>query len=143
MRRTICVFLFVSVMLFPACRPMPTYVSTNGIQYYSATKWFRHDIEHQETAFLKAFEKLKGVSPYKSVQGLRVIVTEEPIDCGGIDANGCQDNDVIVVKNLGTAYDSALTHEIAHWLQQDLFGITDYEHSDKELWRIADTQYID
>ena len=129
-------------LLLLSCPPAPTYVSSRGVRYY-ACEWDRSAIERQESGFLDAFTALKG-QPTASIAEVYVIVHKKDDDIGcpnGKGCNGYQDGKFLVVRDLGSPGASAVTHEMAHYLQQVLWKIDDYDHVDKELWAIADKQY--
>lgn len=133
----------LSLVLGLSCTPKPAYVSTHNVRYYSDDfAWAPSDIEAQESGFIAEFEKLKGVKADILSEAFVILHPKEyDIQCPDKPCNGYQDGKYLVVRDLGAPAVSALTHEMAHYLQWALFGIDDYEHADTELWNIADRQY--
>lgn len=126
------------------CGPAPDWTSSNGTRYYDASRWDPVQIQAQEDWFLAQVLELPGYNPKSVMQAMseaEVQVWAEPIPCGPASksglCNGLQDYHRLHVRDLGCPFNSALTHEMAHWIQQ-VQGRDDYAHAEKELWAIAD-----
>lgn len=92
---------------------------------------------------MEAFSALKGL-PATAISEAYVIVHKKEDDIGCPNSKGCngyQDGRFLVIRDMGSPGASAVTHEMAHYLQQVLWRIDDYNHEDKELWSIADRNY--
>lgn len=125
-----------------ACSPEPALVSALGVEYYGDVPWSLAEIDRQEAGWLSAIDSL-GEYPEAaaSLDGAQIAVhPDEPFDCGGVLANGCNDGRVSAVRGIVPIGHSAVTHELAHWLDWTI-GRTDYAHEHYLLWLYSDAEY--
>ena len=125
--------------------PPPTYVSTHGVPYFesSPNEWHRAEIETQESAFIA--NASMGLNPPGVVDAVAhtwgVNVVDAAFACSGSPTgrcNGQELNGELEVVNLGCPYNSALAHEMLHWVFGYLRnGDNDPQHLDP-LWQTVD-----
>ena len=141
---------FALLLLLAGCRyfPPPDYTSAAGVEYrfeFNTPKWDVSQIELQEQAFIEKISSYPGYTHDDVIRSLgRAYVWVYPSKFGCIASptgycSGEQDGLNLDIADLGCPGKSAVTHEMAHWLQQDIYGITDYNHTDKAFWAIADS----
>lgn len=120
----------------------PDYVSSHGVKYFFDTEqWSPESIEAQEQGFLAALPDRYCQGTSRALSRTVVFVEPAPIPCASGLCNGIEDYNVLWVRDLGSPGRSALTHEMAHWLQEDIFKVVDYRHVEKDLWAAADRIY--
>ena len=142
-------FAYLAVLSVCSCVGQPDYVSTIGVRYYlpEGSTWTHEQIEAQEQGFywqvagLPAYGSLTAI--LKAASGMTVTVHAEKFQCkmsASGYCNGIQDGAFLEVVDLGCPGNSALTHEMAHYLQLALRGVVDYDHTETDLWGIANSQ---
>ena len=135
---------WLALALLTACGGLraPDYVSTAGAEYRfeGTAPWLPDQIEAQEQGFLKALPPGYEQAG-KAMKLAQVFVYPSKLQCGTGWCNGLEDYQELSVVDLGCPAKSALTHEMAHLLQWDLKGVTDYDHTETLLWTVADAQY--
>ena len=137
---------FVLILLLAGCGlRAPDYVSAAGVEYrFEGRAWDSAQIEAQEQGFLRAlppgYERAQD-----AMREVRVFVYPDKFHCVSSPTgwcNGVQDYQDLSLRALDCPGKSALTHEIAHFLEQYVKGITDYDHVvEPELWKAADVLY--
>jgi hypothetical protein len=135
-------------LLIVACGPQPDFTTPQGVEVYKngireitpALMW--KAIELYAIEFPK---ELGFISEHKVRNALSWVVLEwerEPFGCWykkdgrwveGL-CSGTQDYEYLRVVWFGTIPDTALYHELTHWIMQCEFGIEDYGHQYKEFW---------
>ncbi len=87
-------------------------------------------------------DRFDSTGVMKTVSQVQVYVYAEKIPCGASSpsgyCNGLQDYNRLHVVQRTCPFNSALTHEITHWIQQSLEHQDDYNHVDTGLWAIGD-----
>lgn len=135
---------FLTILL-AACTS-PDFVSEAGVRYYyeaDAGHWAPDEINAQEQGFI---QEVAGPNyPMESVRDAlahtEVTITADHVPCPWASETGCnglQDGYYLTVRNMGCPGASALTHEMAHLLQQTIHGWTDYKHTETALWELAE-----
>lgn len=123
----------------------PDYISSNGVEYYlHDAGWDPKDIELQENFFLNNISQVPGYSKSKldisqvwvEVKPDAFICTEQRILCNGTSDVYLRQE--LYIRNMGCPFNSATSHEMAHYLQYFIFNINDYNHTDFNIWSIAD-----
>ncbi len=136
---------FALALILAACGPAPDYRSSHGVAYFfDEVEWSHEEIEEQETWFLTQVVSNPGYPETRVLEALEQVEVHlkiDPIPCGySKGCNGLQDYEVLLVRAHACPFQSALTHEMAHWLQQALHGVNDYRHEEVELWKIANSR---
>lgn len=138
------IILLASSCLSTGCSRIPDYTSPNGVSYFyeaDVTPWETSQIDAQEAGFLAAIEVHPGYENSRAaLAGVSVTVYGAKYHCNTSATGWCDgDEDFanLSVVRLDCPGNSALTHEMLHWLDWTLRGVTDYDHTGP-LWSIAD-----
>lgn len=129
-----------------ACSNSADFVSQHGVRLFyqkGANRWDEAQVNNQELYFL---DKLKKAGIYleadKALAEAAAYIYPDKIACGSSSptgyCNGLQDYSSVHVRDMGCPYNSAYTHELAHWVQQAA-GVSDYSHTESMLWNIANS----
>ncbi len=141
---------YLPLLMILGCVAQPDYTSSHNVKYYFEyeTSWDAQQIEHQEAFFINNVSKLDGYPLDKVLFSMRevvVLVYPKPLKCDwvapGAHCNGYQSGHALYLVQLDCVYASALTHEMAHWLQMSIHEGYDPGHTEKLLWDIADLPY--
>lgn len=130
-------------LLSLSCGPSADIVSKNGASFYlNQANWTKMQIDQQEDWFIEQLGNL-GVSYSRpavvtSMKRVYVYLYDAPIPCYTGLCNGMQNGSKLHVVNRGCPAVSAYTHELMHWLQEDIRGYVDYDHKEVGVWKIAD-----
>lgn len=142
--KTLLFFAVLAACL--GCSDNADFVSQHGVRFFyqkGANGWNETQINSQESHFL---DKLREAGIYpdaeKALAEATAYIYPDKIPCGSSSptgyCNGLQDYSNVHVRDMGCPYNSAYTHELAHWVQQ-VAGINDYSHTESILWNIADS----
>lgn len=123
----------------------PDHVTGSGVQiiYKSDKTWWKPEqIDKQELHLLNGLKEA-GLYPdaAEALSQVTAYIYPDKMPCPSSPTgycNGLQDYTNIYVRDMGCPYNSAYTHELAHWIQQAA-GVDDYNHEEKALWEIADS----
>ena len=129
------------VLLLAACGPPPDYVSNRGISYYwQGASWDTNLIEEQEDWLFTRLPPDLADKPVESELGhVRVLVYPDMLRCSSGDCWGRQDYSVLHVTARDCPFNSALSHEIGHWMQFFFLKKTEYLHESTNYWYIVDS----
>ena len=131
-----------------SCGPAPSYTSSHGAEYwFDGAAWPPAQIEAQEAGFEDSVVS-SGLYTREQVERAlstsRVQVYPDKFRCSSSPTTWCagdEDYEQLSVESDGCPGKSALTHEVAHWLEFQAKGITDYTHTvELELWKAADAE---
>lgn len=133
----------LAFLALTACSARPDYVSARGATYYfQSAHWQPEQIEAQESHFVEHVP-----APWLPRQAAiavgrtTVFVVPDTFACMGSPTGRCSEeelSDALTVADRGCPFNSALTHGIAHVMQGHA-GVYDPQHTDLELWRVADS----
>ena len=137
------------LILLCSCGPRATLVSAKGTQIFFKdpdVSWTQETVDEQESWFVDRLDLLgtryTRQDVEKTLKTLEADVYTQPIQCGSASktglCNGLQNYNVLLVRDMGCVASSAYTHEMLHWLQQSLHHETDYDHTEPDVWSIAD-----
>ena len=130
----------------------PDFVSSRGVSYrydFQAIPWDPAQIEAQEAGFVGALEDFTyfvypPVQVSKALSKAQVAVVPDAFPCGifsDAQCNGLEYDEQIEVRRFDCPAQSALTHELAHWIRQAVRGDPDIAHTDTNLWQAANAHY--
>jgi len=130
-------------LLLAACSPPPDYVSSYGTEYYfqPGVHWDGWQIEAQESAFIG---QLSAITKYnqalKALPWVHVLVYPDTMHCSWVEGGSCEgfQDGVALYVHGKCPFESALTHEEMHWIQQYTDGGYDPSHLEPKVWAIAD-----
>lgn len=132
------------LLLAAACGehvPNADFRSAMGIRYYWDDSSFEPaQIEAEEEYLLLGLpEEFNSVKVDQALSRTTVHVQSDPIPLKGYPkgVNGYQDHGFLMVRNMGCVFNSALGHEIFHYIQE-VHGIYDINHEDP-FWKYADS----
>lgn len=138
------------LFLLSACAPglVPDIVTEKGVSIFfrGSTTWEKVDVDEQEAWFVARLDRVSnGYRSWdvdRSLAKVEVDLYDDKIECGRASptgyCNGLQNYNVLLIRNMGCVFNSAYTHELMHWLQQDIKNYTDYNHEEQNIWPIAD-----
>lgn len=131
-----------------ACGPPADIVSVHGVSVFfieDGISWTEESVNEQEVWFVGRLTELPGYDRREvldSLEKISVHVFRDPIPCGSSSptglCNGRQRGSLLEVRDMGCVSASAYTHEILHRLQADIRHRQDYDHSEPNVWPIAD-----
>ncbi len=131
------------VLLSLSCGPSADIVSKHNVSFYlNEANWTKLQVDLQEDWMIEQLGNL-GVAyrredVEKSMRKTVVFVYDSPIPCYAGLCNGMQNGTKLHVVDRGCPAVSAYTHELMHWLQEDIRGYVDYDHKEIGVWQIAD-----
>ena len=127
-----------------ACERPPDYISHAGVSYrWHGAEFDVGQIEAQESWFTSQIEVTLHYNTHMVTYGqfaAEVTVYPAPVHCLGPSSGLCHGVEMggaISVQDEGTVAQSALTHEEAHWIREQVLGDADAAHLDTALWAIA------
>lgn len=127
----------------PPAATAPDFTSAAGVGFWLGpdSNWKPEQIQEEEDWFVAglAGTDYSGSKILKALARARVYVTQDPIPCQSGLCNGIENENLLEVRNMACVHGSALNHEEAHWLQLQVHGFTDYNHTETALWQVADS----
>jgi hypothetical protein len=144
---TLLMRLILFSLFLAACGPPPTFITQYDPYYLNSTdiKWTAEQAKAQELYLVRNLMSL-GYDYNEVVKNLTkasVYVYDHPVDCPGSSpsnlCNGLEYGAMLMVRDMGCPYNSAVSHEQAHWLRGQIKGDADFYHLDTALWTIADS----
>lgn len=143
--------VFLICLLFPSleCRAPPDIASKHGASIYfrsPAVTWTKGEVDEQEDWFIERLS-VNPKYPQKTILGalsrVEALVHMDPIECGTLSptglCNGLQSGPRLEVRAFSCVFQSAYTHEVFHWLQQQSYGDPDLYHTETSAWAVADS----
>ncbi len=133
-------------MIGSACLRQPDFTSANGVEYRFETDhpwmpWSPEDINLVEDGLIARVSQIPGYNQdatRTSLRKVQVFIYPSQFRCISSPSgwcNGQEDYQELSVVDMGTPQNSALAHEMIHWLQYDLHGVTDYDHESNDgIW---------
>jgi hypothetical protein len=138
------VIKFIVLILLISCDPGPVMVTKHGVKVMiNEPGWAVKDMEDREAKFMKDLDQLGYPAELvlTVLPMVQAFIYNKSIPCQ--NANGCNGTtflNKVSVRNLGSPAKSAYCHELLHFLQWKLYNVSDPEHKDLVLWKVADDQ---
>lgn len=146
MHFAVCFDVLVCMVILAACGREADYKSKAGARYYlQGARWKPEDIEAQEKHLLAGLVDGLGFDRVRAASGmerLSVYVMPDRFACSASASGYCNGEELeamLMVRDMGCPFNSALSHETAHWLLQWSTGSADGSHSMGPLWSLADS----
>lgn len=138
----ICCIVFIKIYY-----STPKWITAQGVGVWEDIPWFdsagKIKLNKAIDIFVSIVAKERQISKYSllaTISKLRIEWTTAPISLVGIgwtvsDKNGVQQGNNVMVRWMGTLADSALVHEMIHFVRtQHCHLETDYKHEDPDWW---------
>jgi len=145
---------YLVLLLLVGCQPdntnLPDMVSKHGAKIWFnkdyTSSWTIEQVNAQEDFYLDGIASLNDARFTPSniaatMSSVEATIFGGPWACSNSPTglcNGQEYRNIIYIRDMGCPYASAYTHEMLHWLLEWRTGNTDYYHTLKKFWAVAD-----